>query len=596
MRAESLSDETQDGRSFDVGVAQRITLMIMDTGRKLEELAQELDNAWKRTRTRSTSQTSQSSFRPPARSGTSRGSSAQKPSAAPRVGAAVLEAKAEELRRERLKELRRREEAQAASKAEEAQRAAKTTQRDSRGQPQRTPSFGEVPKFGKEGRAHPKSLPDAPQSPLVREVQADHDLRKQALKQPLPHSAETFLLPQRVHFEAKTVPKELRAEPKERWARKRELNLIEDLDKALQALENFASAETKSRGAAQLKLARLAVAEQKRKLAARQFPEGAAPGSERSKVQQSAREMRLQSAEMSQKIGAEMEELEIALAALEVLESQPAESQAEETVRSAQLALLQQKFRLAASDPRVTSREMGEILQQLSDLEEQMTPASPSERRKVEAGRMALLKQKAKTTTSHVALLKQKTKAPAASKSESTQELDAALEAAKMALLKQKAKAPAASTSESTQELDAALEALEALEQEPPGSTDSTGGKSMRLQAAKMALLKQKAKAPAASTSESTQELDAALEALEALEQEPPSSADSAGGKSMRLQAAKMALLKQKAKAPAASTSESTQDLDAALEALEALDRSRPAALKALAASPCGCRPPRWLC
>ena len=25
--------------------------------------------------------------------------------------------------------------------------------------------------------------------------QADHDLRKQALKQPLPHSAETFLLP-----------------------------------------------------------------------------------------------------------------------------------------------------------------------------------------------------------------------------------------------------------------------------------------------------------------------------------------------------------------------------------------------------------------
>ena len=37
-----------------------------------------------------------------------------------------------------------------------------------------------------------------------------------------------------------------------------------------QALENFASAETKSRGAAQLKLARLAVAEQKRKLAARQ--------------------------------------------------------------------------------------------------------------------------------------------------------------------------------------------------------------------------------------------------------------------------------------------------------------------------------------
>ncbi|CAJ1456952.1 unnamed protein product [Effrenium voratum] len=150
------------------------------------------------------------------------------------------------------------------------------------------------------------------------------------------------------------------------------------------------------------------------------------------------------------------------------------------------------------------------------------------------------------------------------------------LQAAKMALLKQKAKAPAASTSESTQELDAALEALEALEQEPPGSTDSTGGKSMRLQAAKMALLKQKAKAPAASTSESTQELDAALEALEALEQEPPSSADSAGGKSMRLQAAKMALLKQKAKAPAASTSESTQDLDAALEALEALEQEPP--------------------
>ena len=70
------------------------------------------------------------------------------------------------------KELRRREEAQAASKAEEAQRAAKTTQRDSRGQPQRTPSFGEVPKFGKEGRAHSKSLPDAPQSQLVQEVQA----------------------------------------------------------------------------------------------------------------------------------------------------------------------------------------------------------------------------------------------------------------------------------------------------------------------------------------------------------------------------------------------------------------------------------------